>query len=135
MVIAYDEAYAILRHHRSVSAVERSAELDELFQCVILSYFSSHAFEEVGETHSRHYHHLLEGNDLLNFEYSEVGHRIITAIMETTREYLPGYAAHNQHHIARIFNAEMRSRCTLLIEVDALALEWFLRPKSYSLGV
>jgi hypothetical protein len=99
-----------------------------------LSYFSRYESEAADETHNRYYRHLLEDNDLVNFEHTDVGYKIITAIVATTQEYLPGYTAHNHHHVHRIHNAEMRSRSTLVLEVDALGLQWFLTPKHYLLG-
>jgi hypothetical protein len=129
LVIEYDQAYEILHRHRGIALSERNPEAEELFGAVVLSFFSTHGFEDNGENHSRHYQHLLEENNLLNFEYSEVGSHIIEAIMDTTRLYLPGYAAHNQQHIARVFRARMHARSTLLLELDALQVDLFFSPK------
>ena len=130
LIISYSEVVAMLESVIGKEKPEQNKELDSILEVLVFSYFSS-LDKNIQMPKSVRVIDMLSDNMFVNFEHSALGFDVNMAIVNITRQYLPGFDASNLADCRCIKNLEMFNRHQLRMELDAASLLRFTERKPF----
>lgn len=130
IMISYAEVMDMLKAHAGQGKLVVNKELEKILEVLVFSYFSSINISSAMSL-SVGMQDMLSDNQFHNFEQSEAGFEINMLIVNTTKNYLPGFRSTENIDCAKIVNLEMVNRHCLKMEIASDALPEFVRKKPF----
>lgn len=116
--------------HAGKEQREKDWDLEQILWLQVQSYFSRYEDPVAQKPVQDKLHRLLEHNSFEHWDGSEVALAVSLAIMESTKEMLPGFASHKRSHCQEIQDIAMLPNQVARIDMTSQGWEQFSKPSS-----